>query len=96
MKITYNVQHLPERKRGCRESEEVLAIKAFLADREQKNMLIEYDDAKEAKRRYDSIRNFRSSNKLQPIFDLYRTDKAICIIKFKRAAGVGKMAGKEE
>ena len=96
MKISYNVQHLPERKRGCRESEEVLAIKAFLADREQKNMLIEYDNAKDAKRRYDSIRNFRSSNKLQPVFDLYRVDTAICIIKSNRPAGVRKPASKGE
>lgn len=96
MKITYNVQHLPERKRSCRESEEVLAIKAFLADKEQKNMLIEYDDAKEAKRRYDSIRNFRSSHKIQAVFDLYRADTAICIVKVNRPSGFKKPANKGE
>ncbi len=96
MKITYNVEHLPERKRGWRESEEVLAIKAFLADREQKNMLIEYDDAKDAKRRYDSLRKFRNSNKLQMVFDLYRADTAICIIKINRPAGFRKPTSKGE
>ena len=96
MKITYNVQHLPERKRGWRESEEVLAIKAFLADREQKNMLIEYDDAKDAKRRYDSLRNFRSNNKLQMVFDIYRADTAICIIKINRPTGFRKPASNGE
>ena len=47
-------------------------------------MVIEYDDAKEAKRRYDSIRNFRSTNKLQGVFDMYRTEKTVCIIKVKK------------
>lgn len=52
MKIAYNVEHLPERKRiGGKESEEVSALKSFLADGQQKNMVIEYDDAKEAKKR---------------------------------------------
>lgn len=85
MKIAYNVEHLPERKRiGGKESEEVSALKSFLADGQQKNMVIEYDDAKEAKKRYDSLRNFRSTNKLQGVFDMYRTEKTVCIIKVKK------------
>lgn len=37
MKIAYNVEHLPERKRiGGKESEEVSALKSFLADGQQK------------------------------------------------------------
>ena len=47
-------------------------------------MVIEYDDAKEAKKRYDSLRNFRSTNKLQGVFDMYRTEKTVCIIKTKK------------
>ena len=55
-----------------------------IADGQQKNMVIEYDDAKEAKKRYDSLRNFRSTNKLQGVFDMYRTEKTVCIIKVKK------------
>lgn len=86
MKITYNVEHLPERKRsGGKESEEVSALKSFLADGQQRNMVIEYDDAKEAKKRYDSLRNFRNANKLQGVFDMYRADRLVCIVKAKKA-----------
>ena len=49
MKISYDLAALPERRRGLKESEEVTAIKAFLAGT-QKNMCFEYDDEKEAKR----------------------------------------------
>ena len=84
MKIAYNVEHLPERKRGNRkESEEVTALKSFLADGRQRNMVFEYNDAKEAKKRYDSLRNFRNANKLQEVFDMYRADRFVCIIKTK-------------
>ena len=84
MNIAYNVEHLPERKRGNRkESEEVTALKSFLADGRQRNMVFEYNDAKEAKKRYDSLRNFRNANKLQEVFDMYRADRFVCIIKTK-------------
>ena len=72
MKITYDLEFLPERRNNVRESEEVTAIKAFLAGA-HKNMCFEYDSEKEAKRRLDAVRNFRSQHKLQEIFDLYRT-----------------------
>lgn len=52
MKITYDLTDLPERRRGSKESEEVTAIKAFMAGT-RKNMGFEYEDEKEAKRRYD-------------------------------------------
>ena len=71
MKISYDLEHLPERRPGTRESEEVTAIKAFLAGT-QKNMCFEYEDEKQAKRRYDSVRNFRLQHKLQEVFDMYR------------------------
>ena len=87
MKIAYNVEHLPERKRlGGKESEEVSVLKSFLADGQRRNMVIEYDDAKEAKKRYDSLRNFRSTNKLQGVFDMYRAEKLVCIVKAKKTA----------
>ena len=37
MKITYDLEHLPERWNGAKESEEVAAIKVFMAG-QQKNM----------------------------------------------------------
>lgn len=38
MKITYNLQVLPQRKNSRKDSEETTALKAFLADSEKKNM----------------------------------------------------------
>ena len=65
MKITYNLQVLPQRKNSRKDSEETTALKAFLADSEKKNMVFEYDTPQEAKKRYDSMRNYRNANKLQ-------------------------------
>lgn len=58
MKITYNLQVLPQRKNSRKDSEETTALKAFLADSEKKNMVFEYDTPQEAKKRYDSMRNY--------------------------------------
>lgn len=59
MKITYNLQVLPQRKNSRKDSEETTALKAFLADSEKKNMVFEYDTPQEAKKRYDSMRNYK-------------------------------------
>ena len=83
MKITYDLEHLPERRNGAKESEEVIAIKVFMAG-QQKNMCFEYDTPEEAKRRYDTVRNFRLIHKLQEVFDLYRKDKCIYILRIKK------------
>ena len=85
MKITYDLEHLPERRATSRDSEELLALKAFLAG-QQRNMCIEYDNEKDAKRRYDSLRNFRGSRKLQPVFDIYRREKCIYIVRLTKPA----------
>lgn len=63
MKISYDLEVLPPRKGppGGR-SEETLALIAFLAGK-QKNMKIDYEDPKECKRRYDTLRNYRGSRK---------------------------------
>ena len=82
MKIMYDVEHLPERKSGGKESEELLALKAFLAGT-QRNMVIEYEEENSAKSRYNALRKFRSDNKLQDVFELYRREKVICIIRSK-------------
>lgn len=89
MKITYDLETLPERKSNGKKSEEVLAIQAFLAC-SQKNMCIEYDDESTVKRRYDAIRNWRRTNGLQAIFDLYRVKKCIYIVNLKRNEKKGR------
>lgn len=83
MNIRYDVEHLPERRAGGKESEELLALKAFLAGT-QRNMVIEYEEEKPAKNRYGALRKFRSDNKLQDVFDLYRREKVIYIIRTRK------------
>lgn len=83
MKITYNLQVLPERTTR-RDNEETTVIKAFLADGEKRNMVFEYDTPEEAKKRYNSMRNYRRTNKLQDIYEMWRADTLICIVKTKR------------
>ena len=94
MKITYNLESLPERRNGTRESEEVTAIKGFLAG-QQKNMCFEYDDEKQAKRRYDTVRNFRLQHKLQEVFDLYRKDNCIYILRTKKKGTPSPTTGRK-
>lgn len=84
MKINYDVKALPERAplRG-KPCEEVLAVIAFLAS-QKKNMVIEYDDEDACKRRYETIKAYRRTNKLQDVFDTYRSGGQIVIIKLKK------------
>lgn len=90
MKITYDLPTLPQRKGSAgRKSEETLALIAFLADGQKENMCIEYEEEKEAKRRYDSLRNYRGTNKLQEVFDIYRVEKQVVIVKTKKTARRG-------
>ena len=90
MKITYDLPTLPQRKGSAgRKSEETLALIAFLADGQKKNMCIEHEEEKEAKRRYDSLRNYRGTNKLQEVFDIYRVEKQVVIVKTKKTARRG-------
>ena len=83
MKITYDLEVLPERRSGTRESEEVTAIKVFLAGT-HKNMCFEYDNEKDAKRRYDTVRNFRLQHKLQEVFEVFRREKCLYIVRTKK------------
>lgn len=84
MKITYDLEHIPE-KGGGPEREDKTAIIAFLAG-QQKNMCIEYDEEKEAKSRYSTLRNFRRTNELQTVFDIYRREKCIYVVRLKKTA----------
>lgn len=87
MKITYDIKDLPEPKgRIGGKSVETFALIAFLADSQKGNMCFEYDTEKDAKRRYDTLRNYRNRNKLQERFDVYRVDKAVYVVKPKKAA----------
>ena len=83
MKITYDLDYLPERRPHGQPCEEVLAIQTFLAG-SQKNMCIEYDTDRDAKRRYDSVRNFRLQHKLQDVFEVFRREKCLYIVKTKK------------
>lgn len=82
MKITYDLEFLPERRR-TKEGEEVLALKAFLAGK-QKNMCIQYEDEALCKRRYDSLRAFRTAHQQQDVFDLYRRENCVYILRQKK------------
>lgn len=82
MKITYDLEFLPERRR-TKEGEEVLALKAFLAGK-QKNMCIQYEDEALCKRRYDSLRAFRTGHQQQDVFDLYRRESCVYILRQKK------------
>lgn len=95
MKISYDLAALPERSRRLKESEEVTAIKGVLAGK-QKNMCFEYEDEKQAKRRYDTVRSFRLHNKLQEVFDLYRNGKCIYILRVKKAGTPSPSPGKKK
>lgn len=84
MKITYDLEVLPPRKGSSgKKSEETLALIAFLAGK-QRNMKIDYEDPKECKRKYDALRNYRRTNHMQEVFDLYAVDTSIVIIKTKK------------
>lgn len=95
MKISYDLAALPERRRTSKESEEVTAIKAFLAGT-QKNMCFEYDSDKEARRRYDSVRNFRLKHQLQEVFDMFRKDNCIYVLRTKKKGNLGPTPGRKK
>lgn len=82
MKITYDLEFLPERRR-TKDGEDLLALKAFLAGKYE-NMCIQYEDEAICKRRYDSLRTFRTGHQQQDVFDLYRRDDCIYILRQKK------------
>ena len=84
MKITYNLEFLPERRRP-KDDEDLLALKAILAGKYE-NMCIQYEDEALCKRRYDSLRAFRTAHQQQDVFDLYRREDCIYILRQKRDA----------
>lgn len=45
--------------------------------------------AEQAKRRYDTVRNFRLHNNLKEVFDLYRHEKCIYVLRIKKTGTPG-------
>lgn len=82
MKITYDLEFLPERRR-TKDGEDLLALKAFLAGKYE-NMCIQYEDEALCKRRYDSLRAFRTAHQQQDVFAPYRRDDCIYILRQKK------------
>lgn len=82
MKITYDLEFLPEHRR-TKDGEDLLALKAFLAGKYE-NMRIQYEDEALCKRRYDSLRAFRTAHQQQDVFDLYRREDCIYILRQKK------------
>lgn len=82
MKITYDLEFLPERRR-TKDGEDLLALKAFLAGKHE-NMCIQYEDEAICKRRHESLRAFRTGHQQQDVFDLYRRDDCIYILRQKK------------
>lgn len=85
MKITYDVEFLPAKKGSSgKQSEEVLAVIAFLANGQKKNMCIEYDDLKDCKNKFGAIRRYQKQNELAEVFDVYRVENRIYVVKCKK------------
>lgn len=82
MKITYDLEFLPERRR-TKDGEDLLALKAFLAGKYE-NMRIQYEDEVICKRRHESLRAFRTGHQQQDVFDLYRREDCIYILRQKK------------
>lgn len=82
MKITYDLEFLPERGR-TKDRGDLLALKAFLAGKYE-NMCIQYEDEALCKRRYDSLRAFRTGHQQQDVFDLYRRENCVYILRQKK------------
>lgn len=88
MKISYNVD-LPERKtfRGAAESDEVIAIKGFIAGR-MKNMCFNYDTAEEAKKRLAAVNAYRRNKGHKEIYEAYRNENCVYVVRLaKKKAG---------
>ncbi len=85
MKIRYDVEYLPAKKgSGGKPSQEVQAVVAFLANGQKKNMCIEYDDLKDCKNKFGTIRRYQKKNELAEVFDVYRVENRIYVVKCKK------------
>lgn len=87
MKVSYNVE-LPERKsfRGAWESDEIIAIKAFISGK-WKNMCFNYDTPEEAKKRLAAINAYRRTKGYKEVYEAYRNDNCVYIVRLKKKVG---------
>lgn len=88
MEIKYDVK-LPEKKflRVKRKSDETLAIETFLKMKNKKNMCFEYESEEEAKKKYSSIRSYRRRENQTEVFDVYRAEKCVYIVRLEVKKG---------
>lgn len=89
MKITYDLEDIPQRPSRWRMNEETVALIAFLAST-RKNMCFEYEDEKTCKKKYLSIRSYRNKKKLTDVFDIWHAGRRIYIVRLKRGSGTKK------
>ncbi len=83
MKTSYDLEYLPERRKSIhKEAPEITAIKVLLAS-QRKNACFEYDDERQARNRLRLIQRFRNSNELRDVFDCYRSDKCVYVVRTK-------------
>lgn len=84
MKISYDVL-VPKRNqwRGGTKSDEIIALEAFLTTRKMKNMRFEYDTPEEAKKKLTTLTAYRRKNSLKEVFDVFRDDTNIYVLRLK-------------
>lgn len=90
MELRYNVK-LPPRKEssGGKKSDERIAIEAFLIS-EHKNMCFEYETTEQAKKKLNTINSRRRNNKETEIYDSYRVDRCVYIVRLPKKGGTKK------
>lgn len=80
MQVKYNVK-LPEpRQRTGQKSDEVIALEGSLAGK-MGNMCFEYETLEEAKKKMAHIRSYQKKNRHENIYDYYRVEKCIYIVR---------------
>ena len=81
MKIEYDVPDLP-RRRGDRRfrCETTVAFQEFM-ESDRKNMVITYDDEKDAKRTRDTLYHFRRAHQFENAVDLYCMGSKVVLVK---------------
>ncbi len=88
MNIKYDVK-LPEKavKHG-KKCDEVIAIEAFLKMRDKKNMCFEYEAEDEAKKKRGTIQSYRRREGHKEIYDVYRVEKCVYIVRLKAQSSI--------
>lgn len=79
MKVSYNVE-LPTRYPRYTKSDETIAIEGFLVGK-MKNMCFEYETVEEARKRAACIAVARRKKNHTQIYDMYRNDNRIYIVR---------------